>query len=169
MGSSPIRVPFFSSLKKLHTKYYFLYFAVLLAFFGCLQQISVCKSFSFSFFDSYYEIKFWKIYTGFILLSLLNGFLYLIGFYFKKIAFYKWYQIHFFVFIFCAIILFGSLSLTTCFHFFRKYYAYNEFYKLQLVIFFDISISLALFLIIVIQLLLPVNFIWSLLNRRSIT
>ena len=132
--------------------------------FGCLQHFTSCKLFLFSSFDKNYEISFWKIYIAFALFSLINGILYLVCFHFNKIKSLSLYQIHSGIFIICTIIFFGSLTITTCCHFFNKYYAYNEFYKLQIRNYFNISICLSLLLMVLTQLLLPINFVWSLLS-----
>jgi hypothetical protein len=53
----------------------------------------------------------------------------------------------------------------------KKYYAYNEFYKQDVVNYINNSISLSVILIVLAQLFLPVNFIWSLFrigNKQQI-
>lgn len=78
------------------------------------------------------------------------------------------YKVHVGVFLMSTIIFFSSLLFINYSHFFKKYYSYNEFYKLQVMDIFNISICLTLLFIIIAQLLLPVNFIWSLFKTGSI-
>jgi len=78
------------------------------------------------------------------------------------------YLIHVGVFVISNTITLSSLLFISHGHFFKKYYSYNEFYKLQVVDIFNISISIALLLMIIAQLLLPINFIWSVLSESQI-
>ncbi len=77
------------------------------------------------------------------------------------------YRVHVCVFTVSSFVFLGSLSFTSCAHFFKKYYAFNEFYKLQVINYFNISICVAILLILIAQLLLPVNFVWSLFRKGN--
>jgi hypothetical protein len=134
-------------LKFFSPKYHFLHTSLLIFIIGCLQYFLSSTTFSFSSFNQNYAIAFWKIYLSTAICSFLNFILYLVCFHFNKIKSMVLYQIHVGVFLISTIIFLGSIFFISNSHFFKKYYSYNEFYKLQVVDIFNISICVALLLI----------------------
>lgn len=101
--------------------------------------------------------------------SLLNGLLYVAVFRFKKIKYKKWYDIHWGIFTVCVVALVTSFCFFKISHYSSKYYAFDEFYKLRVIHCFNIAMSLSVALMILSQVLLPVNFICSLFKNDKIT
>ena len=170
MGSSPIRVPFFFSLSKNQSKYYFSYFAFLLILIAPLHHFLFAqKEFEFTFINSNYIVCFWRLYLIFALVSLMNAILYLLLFHFKKIKSERFYQLHFAVFLVCTLFFLIALFFQTCSNYYHSYYAYNEFYKLEVNNYFNNCLSVSIVVMIFAQLLLPINFVCSLLKKDNTT
>jgi len=155
-------------LKILSSRYYFLHFSILIALFGCLQYVTPYKNFIFLFEKHTYQLATYKITGIFFLLSVMNALVYMLLFYFQQLRFEYFYKIHANIFLICTITLFCSIYFINTPHYFKKYYAYNEFYKLQVQQLLNISICVSLLILATAQLLLPVNFICSLFKKGNI-
>ncbi len=161
---------FFFSLNKNHSKYYFAYFAFLLILIAPLHHyLFTHKQFEFTFLDSNYLVFFWRMYLIFALVSLINAILYLLLFHYKKIKSEQLYQLHFAVFLVSTLFFLTALFFQTCNNYYHTYYAYNDFYKLEVRNYLNNILSLSILLIAFAQLLLPINFVWSLLKKDSTT
>jgi hypothetical protein len=142
MGSSPIRVPFFFSLSKNHSKYYFAYFAFLLILIAQIHNfLFTLNQFKFTFINSTYAVYFWRIYLILALVSIINAILYLVLFHFKKINSAPLYELHFSVFLASTLFFLFALWFQTCSNYYHTYYAYNDFYKLEIKVYFNNCLS----------------------------